>query len=104
MRLCSSDNHYTTCVVQFQEEAAVNVMRRMIQHENSDAVSLVDAAKVFNNLNRKVLLHNIKFICPEIATYLNNWCSVPARLFVSRGLELTSCEGSTQGNPLDMAI
>ena len=76
-------------------EAAIHAMRRMFQLENSDAFILVDAANAFNNLNRKVFLHNIKFISPEIATYLNNCYLVPARLFVSGGLELTSREGST---------
>ena len=65
---------------------------------------MVDAANVFNNLNRKVFLHNLKFICPEIATYVNNCYSVPATLFASGGLELNSREFSTQGDPLGMAI
>ena len=85
-------------------EAAINAMRRMFQHENSDAVILVDAANAFNNLNRKVFLHNVEFICPEIATYVNNCYSVPERLFVNGGLELASREGSAQVDPLDMAI
>ena len=75
-------------------EAAIHAMRRMFQHENSDAIILTDAANAFNNLNRKVLLHKIKYICPKIAIYVNNCYSVPARLFVSGGLELTSREGS----------
>ena len=65
---------------------------------------MVDAANAFNNLNQKVLLHNIKFICPEITTYVKNCYLISARLFVGRGLELTSCEGSMQGDPLGMAI
>ena len=32
-------------------EAAIHAMRRMFQHENLDAVILVDAANAFNNLN-----------------------------------------------------
>ena len=84
-------------------EAAIHAMRRMFQHENSGAVFLVDAANAFNNLNRKVFLHNIKFICPHIATYVNNCYSVTARLFVSGGLQLASREGSTQVDPLSMA-
>ena len=35
---------------------------------------------------------------------MNNCYSVPARLFVSRNLELTSHEGSTQGALLNMVI
>ena len=76
----------------------------MFQHENSNVVILVDAANPFNNLNRKVFLHSIKFICSEIATYVNNFYLVLGRLVVRGGLDCTSREGSTQGHPLGMAI
>ena len=85
-------------------EAEIHVMRGMFQHENSDAVILVDAANTFNNLNGKVFLHNIKFTCLDIATYMNNCYSVPARLFVGGSLQLHSHEGSTQGDLLGMVI
>ena len=65
---------------------------------------MVDAANAFNNMNQKVFLHNIKFTCQEITTYVNNCYSVPARLFVSRNLELTSHECSTQDALLNMVI
>ena len=84
-------------------EVAIHGMR-MFQEKNSDAVILVNAANTFNNLNQKVLLHNIKFIYPEIATYVKYCYLVPARLFVSGRLEFTSREGSTQGDRLSMAI
>ena len=35
---------------------------------------------------------------------MNNFYSVPSRLFVCGGLELTSREGLTHGDPLSMAI
>ena len=79
-------------------------MKGMFQHEKSDTVILVDASNAFNNLNRKVFLHNIKTYCPETAIYLNNCYSVPARLFVSGNLELTSHEDSTKGDPLGVTI
>jgi len=85
-------------------EAAIHPMRRMFANENTDAVILVDAANAFNNLNRNVLLHNIKYACPEISTYVINCYSDPARLFVISGLELKSQEGRTQGDPLGMAV
>ena len=40
-------------------EVAIHGMRKF-QEKNSDAVILVNAANAFNNLNQKVLLHNIK--------------------------------------------
>jgi len=64
----------------------------------------MDAANAFNNLNREALIHNIKYVCPEIATYVVNCYTIPARLFVIGGLELKSQEGTTQGDPLGMAI
>ena len=109
MRVFSEDVTTASSDVQMcgrssSSKAAIHAMRRTFQHENSDAVILVDAANALNNLNRKVLLHNIKFICPEIVTFLNSCYSVPTRLLVSGGLELTSREGSTQGDLLCMAI
>ena len=85
-------------------EAAIHAMRRMFDNENTDAVILVDAANAFNKLNRNVLLHNIQYICPEVSTYVRNCYTIPARLFVIGGLELLSQEGTTQGDPLGMAI
>ena len=35
---------------------------------DTDAVLLIDAEHVFSSINRKVMLHNLKFICPIIAT------------------------------------
>ena len=78
-------------------EGAIHAMRRMYENDNTDAVILVDAANAFNNLNREALIHNIKYVCPEIATYVVNCYANPARLFVIGGLELKSQEGTTQG-------
>ena len=75
----SSDAHM--CGRSLGSEAAIHALRIIFQHENSDTVILIDATNAFNNLNREVFLHKIKFICPEIATYVNNCYSVPARLF-----------------------
>ena len=53
-------------------KAATHAMRRMFQHEKSGAATLVDTVNAFNNLNWKVFLYYIKFICPEIVTHVNN--------------------------------
>ena len=71
----------TTVSSDAHSEAAIHAMRIIFQHKNSDTLILIDATNAFNNLNREVLLHKIKFICPEITTYVNNCYSVPARLF-----------------------
>ena len=65
---------------------------------------LVDAANAFNNINRKALLHNVKVLCPIFACYVNNCYRSPARLFVIGGIELKSNEGTTQGDPIGMAV
>ena len=70
-------------------EAAVHAMRAMFEHDSSDAVLLVDASNTFNNLNRPVALHNIRYICPEIATLLINCYRIHSSLFVG-GTEMFS--------------
>ena len=84
------------------DEAAVHAMRDIFADINTDAVLLIDAENAFNSLNRKVMLHNIKFICPVIATYIVNCYSTPSRLFIVGGSELLSKEGTTQGDPTAM--
>ena len=79
-------------------EAAVHAL------SDSDAILLVDADNRINQINRKVMLHNIRIICPIIATYNINSHSPEARLFTSEGKETSSAEGTTQGNPIAMPI
>ena len=60
---------------------------------DTDAVFLIDAENAFNSINRKVMLHNLKFI---IATYKINRYVTPSRLFIVGGGE------TTQGDPAAM--
>ena len=85
-------------------EAAVHAMHDIFIEEETEAVLLIDAANAFNALNRKVFLHNISIVCPEIATFVENCYSKPSRLFVIGGVEITSSEGTTQGDPVAMSI
>ena len=85
-------------------EAAIHAMKELFEREQSEAVLLVDAANAFNTVNRQVLLHNISITCPTIATFVRNCYQTPARLFVIGGEEILSREGTTQGDPLGMAI
>ena len=73
-------------------EAAVHAMRDIFSDINTDAVLLIDAENAFNSLSRKVMLHNIKFICPVIATYIFNCYFKPSRLFIFGVSELLSKE------------
>lgn len=54
-------------------EAAVHVTRSAFESEECEAILLVDATNAFNTLNRQVTLHNIRRLCPSIATTLINW-------------------------------
>ena len=85
-------------------EAAVHAMSESFAEEETDAVLLVDAANAFNSINRKVMLHNIKFICPAMAVYTYNCYSTASRLFVQGGKEISYPEGTTQGDPIAMPL
>ena len=91
-------------------EAAIHAMRETYEQEECEAVLLVDASNAFNSINRKATLHNIKIKCPSLATYIENTYKQPANLFIinnnnSRGGEvIQSMEGTTQGDPVAMAM
>ena len=63
-------------------EAAIHAMRELFEHDNSDTVLLIDVSNAFSSLNRAVALHNIRVLCPSIATYAINTDREPARLFI----------------------
>ena len=83
-------------------EAAIHGMKNIFELECTEAVILVDAENAFNKLNRQVALHNIQFLCPNFATVLINTYRLPARLFLVGGGEISSTEGTTQGDTLAM--
>ena len=78
-------------------------MEHLFVGDDTEAMILVDATNAFNRLNREVTLPNCDEICLAMAhilinTYRNNSC-----LFVD-GQCLLSEEGTTQGDPLAMAM
>ena len=85
-------------------EAAVHAMREIFNEQDTQAILIVDAANAFNSVNRNVFLHNIKVICPEISIFVANCYSTPSRLFIIGGVEISSAEGTTQGDPVAMAV
>ena len=85
-------------------EAAIHAMTDIFHHDDTEAVILIDAANAFNSINRKAFVHNIGIICPEIAMYVENCYTKPSRLFVIGGVEISSSEGTTQGDPIAMAV
>ena len=86
-------------------EAAIHsVVDNFNEDIDCEGVLQIDASNAFNSLNRKIFMHNIKIICPYLSTYVNNTYAKPARLFILGGKELLSEEGTTQGDPIAMAV
>ena len=83
-------------------EAAIHGIRAIFEKEETDAVLLIDASNAFNRMNRKVAMHNIRITCPEVSVYIINMYRHPSRLFISGGGEISSQEGTTEGDPLAM--
>lgn len=95
LQLCAG--HQAGC------EAAVHAMKSIFKEEETEAIIFVDASNAFNNLNRRVALLNVHSTCPAIATILTNCYRSDSLLFV-QGEVLQSREGTTQGDPLAMAM
>ena len=84
-------------------ETAVHAMRDLFNDAASEGVLLVDAMNAFNRLNRRAALWNVKVLCPSLAPVIINTYRTDADLFVG-GETIKSKEGTTQGDPLAMAI
>ena len=78
-------------------------MRDLFADQDSDGVLLIDAKNAFNRLNRNVALWNVRVLCPALGTIVINTYRSSVALFVG-GEQLLSTEGTTQGDPLAMAI
>ena len=84
-------------------EVASLAMQTVFEADDTEAVILVDAENAFNSMNRKLALANILHSCPSIATVLINTYRSQPKLFI-QGRTLISDEGTTQGDPLAMAM
>ena len=78
-------------------------MHKIFESNKTGVILIVDAENAFKSINRKVLLQNIEYLCPAIATFLYKFYAISARLFFSDGKELRSCKGTTQGDPTTTA-
>ena len=88
---------------QGSSEAAIHAMRETFEDPETEAALLVDASNAFNILNRKVALLNIQKPCPSLAKVLINTYRHDLQLFIG-GKTLLLREGTTQGDPLAMAM
>ena len=84
-------------------EAAVHAMHQVFQSPTTEGVILVDVCNAFNSLNRETTLRNIRHLCPPLAKVLINTYRDNVQLFIG-GDTLLSQEGTTQGDPLAMAM
>ena len=84
-------------------EAAVHAMGTIFSDDNTEAMIFVDASNAFNSLNRQATLLNSISVCPSLAPILINTYRIESWLFVD-GQCLLSKEGTTQGDPLAMAM
>ena len=78
-------------------------MNMMYKDQNTDAILIVDASKALNSLNRQSFLH-ISHLSPSIVTYVKNCYWTLPRLLIVGGTEITSMEGTTQGDSVSIAI
>lgn len=85
-------------------EAAIHAMRQIFAESTTEGVLLVDAENAFNSVNRIAALHNIEVICPSFSKVLINTYRNSIRQVIPGSGEITSCEGTTQGDPLAMAM
>ena len=76
----------------------------MFEDDRTDAVILVDTRIAFNWLNCQAALHNIRVICPQIATILVSTCRRPAHLIILDASDIYSLEGTMQVDNLVMAF
>ena len=58
----------------------------------------------FNSLNRRAALHDISSLCPPLMHILPNTYRVPVQMIIAGSGEISSTEGTTQGDPLAMAM
>ena len=85
-------------------EVAVHAVVDLFEEDKTHGFIQIDASNAFNSINRTLLLHNVKILCPEIATYINNCYMKPSRLFITGGKEISSNKGTTQEDLITMEM
>ena len=92
------------CAGQVGIEAAIHAMNMAFEDEENEAAMFIDASNAFNNLNRDAALRNMIYnVCPALAIIATNTYRKVSPLFYNQQT-IQSKEGTTQGDPLAMAI
>ena len=81
----------------------MHAMQQLFSLPHVNAVIQVDASNAFNSLNRQTALRNILHLCPALAKVLVNMYRVDSNQYIN-GETIPSREGTTQGDPLAMAM
>ena len=84
-------------------EGTFHAMKAIIEENETEGMIFVDASNTFNKINQEATLFNCQTICPTLAPILINTHREPPSLFVD-GEHIQSSEGTTQGDPLGLAM
>ena len=83
---------------------AVHTLVDLFEENTTLGFIQIDSSNPFNLINATLLLHNVKILRTEIATYINNYYMKPSRLFITGGKEISSNERTTQGEPIALGM
>ena len=92
------------CVGQESGCEVIHAMHQIFADEETEGAVLVDATNAFNLINWQAAFHNISIMCPPLAQVLFNTYQAQVRCLIQGGSEISSSEGTTQGDPLAMAF
>ena len=84
-------------------ENTIHALRKAYESPEVEGILLIDAQNAFNSLNRELTLKNIDKLCPSLSQAIRNSYSTPSDLYIKRST-VKSQEGTTQGDPLAMAM
>ena len=102
--LTSLDRNIELCLGQnCGKEYAIHLLRHSFDDPENEAVLLIEAKNAFYVLNRRTALENLIAFCPSLHVALKNFFNHPSHLYIGKST-IPSQEGTTQGNPLAMAM
>ena len=84
-------------------EHAIHSLRYSFDDPENEAILLIDAKNAFNVINKRTAFENVKALCPSLHVALQNSYSHPSHLYIGK-LTILSQEGTTQGDPLAVAM
>ena len=84
-------------------EQARYSLRTQFETPEDEGILIIDVKNAFNSLNRDLTLRNIEKLCLSIISAIRSSYKTPTSIFVN-GKTLQLQEGTTQGDPLAMAM